>query len=196
MVARTLRWVVMVCLAVLLGGAGAAVAGPFTNGGFETGSLYPWFQDPGRTWNVRSVDAHSGTFSARSRNNKEIRQDFDGILVGDILEISFWAKHPQRNATTMFVDLFYSDSTDTGVILSPSTQDWEFFDVTENAVAGKTLVGFSVFGNTWGRTFLDDVRITSVTPEPGTGLLVMVGLLGLGLYPKRQRRAATTKGGH
>ena len=50
---------------------------------------------------------------------------------------------------------------------------------------------------------LDDVRIFNHTlsdqevldsmnpiPEPGTGLLVMTGLLGLGLYPKRRRRRA------
>ena len=40
------------------------------NGGFETGSLSPWFQDQTlcfdkcENWNVTSLDSHSGIFSA------------------------------------------------------------------------------------------------------------------------------------
>ena len=69
------------------------LAAPFTNGGFESGALPPWFQDrvfsSGEDWNVTNSDAHTGTFSATNTGNKEIRQNFDAIPTDDIVELSF-----------------------------------------------------------------------------------------------------------
>ena len=67
-------------------------------------------------------------------------------------EISFWMKHPDGTGTSVFVDFFYSDGTDTGFVLNSITNGWDFFDVTSNLEAGNSLIGFSIFGVSAGET--------------------------------------------
>jgi hypothetical protein len=163
-----------------------------TNPGFETGALTPWAQDRdfggAENWNVTNSDSHSGTFSATDVGNKELKQTFVGVAVSSITQVAFWAKHPDAAVTALAYDFFYSDATNTEFQVNTSGTAWLFFDVTASLTAGKTLTGFSVFGNSAGRTFVDDLSIqtgTSAVPEPGS--LFLVAAAGAVLVGLRRR---------
>ncbi len=169
-----------------------AVAGPFSNGDFEAGTLSPWYNvSAGSHWSVTNADAHSGTFSATDVGNYAIQQDFDGVLTDSITEVSFWLKQPE--AAISYVSLIYSDATFSANVVSLVGADWEFFDITSWLVSGKFLTGFQLYGYSGGgpnedRTYLDDVTINS-TPVPAPLTLPIFGfaMLLLGLF--RGRRA-------
>jgi hypothetical protein len=183
-----------------------------TNPGFEAGVLLPWFQDRDFTpsepedWNVTSADAHSGAFSATVLENKEIRQNIAAVATDDVVEISFWLKQPQNPVVELsFVSVFYDDGSSDGRTFISGDRDpqrWAFFDVTSLLDPGKNLTGFSVFGETGSpgpfRTFLDDLKIETTTqqvPEPGTIMLLIVGLavLAMGSRRIRAQRASRTR---
>ena len=163
-----------------------ARADVLVNGGFETGSLGPWVVGrnfgASEDWNVTSTVAHSGTFSATDVGNEELRQNFAATPTSSILDVSFWAEHPDANVNALAVDLYYSDGTDNEFLVNTTGTGWNFFDVTSHLTAGLSLTGFSVFGNSAGRTYFDDASITtavSSVPEPGSFAL---GGVALGAY--------------
>lgn len=176
---------VVVCMSVTV-----AHADMIINGGFETGGLTPWYQGAGsgvEDWNVTSADSHTGLYCAMDVGNIEIRQDFAAIPVNQIIELSYWLKQP--GVAISAFHLYYSDSSYLQDIVSLSTTDWEFFDVTSSLEVGKELIGFSVYGYTTGgspndRTYLDDVTL-SVVPVPGAVLLGLFGLSAAGLKLRR-----------
>jgi hypothetical protein len=141
---------------------------------------------------VTDTDAHTGTYSATNTNNIELRQNFAAVSTGSIVELSFWAKHIGAG-DAMAVGLFYSDASAEQTIVDVPESDWLFFDVTSALDPGKSLVGFSVFGNSTGcpgvdctRSFLDDVTLTT-TPIPLPAALPMfaAALAGFGLIRRR-----------
>jgi hypothetical protein len=166
---------------------GSASAQALVNPGFETGVLTPWFQDrvfsSGEDWNVTTNSPHSGQYAATNTGNKEIRQNFAPVPTNTIQEISFWARHETLSVSDLFVDLFYSDNTDSGFLVFTQSTIYEQFNVTSYLAPNKQLSGFSIFGNSGGRTFFDDVTIR-VVPEPASMTLLLVAGLTLGVWKR------------
>jgi hypothetical protein len=169
---------IIVIVAVCAAEGRAASSQVILNGGFESGVLAPWFParaNPGGTpdpWSVTSSSPHTGTYAATSVGNLELRQNFAAIPTGEIQEVSFWLRHELAHVKTSAYTFFYSDNSEHELYAETTTANYEKFTVTSLLTPGKQLVGFSVYGNTDGRTFLDDVRI--VVPEPPSLILAAV----------------------
>jgi len=179
-------------MATVLFGYGFAQAN-LTNTGFETGGLSPWYnaRDYGviEAWNVTSADAHSGVYSATNVGNGELRQDFAPIPVNNIIELSYWLKQPESEIAAF--DFFYSDGSGYEDLVYLNTTDWQFFDVTSQLSPGKELVGFSIFGYSYGgpledRTYLDDVTLSVAIPAPGAIALGSIGVAFVGWLKRRR----------
>jgi hypothetical protein len=164
------------------------------NGGFETGSLSPWFNARNfcsgncAAWSVTNTNPHSGTFSAVDVGNIELRQNFTATLGSSVTDISFWV---DSQAGINAFDLFYTDGTDDEFVASSTSNVWTFEDVTSFVDTSKTLMGFSIFGVSPGfTTYVDDVSITAGTsvPEPGSLLLLGGGILAVASSLRRRLR--------
>jgi hypothetical protein len=201
----TLRPLVLACTvlgAALIGASSASATNIIQNGGFETGALSPWYQDndfavpAGVNWTVNSADAHSGTFSAYSIGNKELRQDFAATAVSSIDQLSFWMEHPNWPTAKAYITFFYTDSSHASFTEFSSSTGWQFFDVTNLLNATKTLVGFSIYGYDQADappavTRLDDFVITvrdpAPAPEPAAWALMITGFGFAGAMLRRRR---------
>jgi hypothetical protein len=178
----------------------AAATNVLDNPGFETGSLTPWYESAslsgGTDWFVTNADSQSGTYSAEDSGNIELRQDFAGVLGSSIDQVSFWARHPNDGTNTALAyDFFYSDSTFAEFLVDLTGTDWNFFDVTAQLDPTRTLVGFSLFGNSSGEspvTRVDNVVIDVAggVPEPGTWAMMILGFGLTGLVMRRRRRVS------
>lgn len=179
-------------LMVVLGDS--AKADSILNGGFETGSLAPWFQDQTlcfskcENWNVTSLDSHSGTFSATDVGDNSLRQNFNPVMTALITEVSFWVKHPDGGAVPTGGDFYYADGTSSSFFILTHDANWEFFNITSQLQPAKALNGFDLFGFSGGppsgteRTFIDDLSINAVTPvpEPSSWLMAATAILAFG----------------
>jgi hypothetical protein len=176
----------------------ATAANVLSNAGFESGSLSPWFQDhsfsSGTDWFVTNADSHSGTYSAEDTGNKELRQNFAGIAGSSITQFSFWAEHPvEGTASLLAYDFFYSDSTSAEFLVDTVGTGWTLFDVLANLNTSKTLVGFSIYGNSYPGdiTRVDDfvINVGGAVPEPASWAMMLLGFAAIGMAVRRRRGA-------
>jgi hypothetical protein len=148
------------------------------NGDFETGVLSPWNNARNFCsgtcipWQISTANPHTGTFSAMDEGNIELRQDFTPTPGANITNVSFWA---YTDSGVDAVDFFYTDNSDEEFVVFGNPNTWTLQNVTSDVNAGKTLMGFSIWGSGPNHiTYVDDASITSnAVPEPGT--LVMLG---------------------
>jgi hypothetical protein len=186
------KLLLVMCLGMLM--TTSAFAGQLiVNGGFETGSLSPWFN--GRNfcggtcslWAVTTTNPHTGLFSAMDVGNIELRQNFTPTAGSSITDVSFWIF---SGAGFNAFDLFYTDGTDKEFVVSPTPNVWTFEDVTSSVDKTKTLMGFSVFGTSPGfTTFIDDASVTSTVPEPASLLMMGGGIFALAGSVRRKLRS-------
>jgi hypothetical protein len=191
------RFLFTVAAGTLLASTTARANNILVNPGFETGALAPWYQgndfDGPTNWQVTNNDAHSGVYSAMDDGNKELRQDFAAVATTSILEVSFWVKHPELQVSALAYTFYYSDSTHSQFLVSTVATGWESFNVTSHLDLGKSLVGFSIYGNSGGVTLFDDAVISTsgTVPEPSSVVLAGLGALGaFGLLGRSRKRRA------
>lgn len=162
----------------------AAAINLFSNPGFESGSLAPWFQSGGsgsENWNVTMASPYSGSFCATAVGNVEIRQDVTPTLGSLITELSYWIKDGDP-AGIHQVTVFYSDSSSNSDVIISDTV-WTQFNSTSIINPAKTVVAFSIYGYAGGgpeedRSSLDNAVMNAV-PEPGTLIAIGFGLAAL-----------------
>jgi hypothetical protein len=159
-------------VSVLLGGAEVPGTGSGTNilqnSGFETGTLAPWMignnfcGSPCAPWADLLYHPIQGAWDAGDEGNIEIVQSFAATPSSSINSIGLWMLHPNYPATTA-IDFIYSDGTDDEFVVVPSNQNWDFFIVTSDLAAGKSLQEIGIWGYSGGIgspvTFLDGVEI-------------------------------------
>jgi hypothetical protein len=199
----------LACAAIIVS-TPAAATNVLHNSGFETGSLSPWYQGNdfsfGVDWTVTTTGCQSGTFCAENTGNKELRQDFAGVLGSTINQVSFWARHPKYNTDdALAYSFYYSDSTNAEFLVFLTGYDWNFFDVTAQLDPTKTLVGFSIYGTSLGDFLLNqpvtladnflinvgDINVADDgVPEPGTWATILLGFGAAGLMLRRRRRVS------
>ncbi len=133
-------------------------AGVIANGGFESGNTSPWtFVNgsaaiyPGTAWTAVAAAAHSGAYGARADGNWGIRQNFGGVPVSDIQNLSFWLQRPAANLgdvgqIQILMDFYYSDNTTGWFYTTINNNAWRQFDVTSSLNAAKTLTGIDTVG--------------------------------------------------
>jgi hypothetical protein len=115
-------------------------------------------------WVIDSGYPHSGTYCACDVGDYSITQWVDTTPGSGIQSVTFWARQPEA-PTAQAYRFFYSDGSSEGFVHYP-TASWEQFDVTDKVNAGKSLVGFRLWGYTGGgpdpdSTYVDDVSIVA-----------------------------------
>jgi hypothetical protein len=156
-----------------------------SNGGFEAGTLSPWYQSidyyGSENWNVTSAAAYTGAYCATDVGNKLIEQDFAPVPVTDILSLTFALRNVGGFVNNVYFR--YSDNTEIENIIWLQDSNWHTYDFTSYLDSNRSLVSFGVFGFTNGRTYLDDASI-NVVPEPVS--LALLGVAGLAFLLRRR----------
>ena len=181
------NWRVAVVGLALTALSAVSQANMFVNPGFETGDFTGWTHGGGA---VTNAEAHSGAFSFSGFSSDNVSQTFAATATSSILQLSFWGK---RNGGLFdLVILTYSDSSTENVLVNTLGRgnDWTFIDLTAELDAGKSLVGFFIYGTTPGPAFLDDFNLETVrvVAEPSSYALIALALLAMG-YTARRRKA-------
>ena len=182
-------FVFTILIAAFCGSSSGTAASLATNGGFETGDLIGWSvtgSDSAPIYNgiyygVDAADAHSGAYGAYFGPPGGILTLSQSISTAPGLgyTVSFWLAQDTAVSTGYINSLT--------VLLGSSTA----YSSTNIPVEGYTL--YSVYGvastasdtlrlnfrNDTGFFSLDDVSVTSGTPEPASLLLIAPALSGL-----------------
>ncbi len=163
--------------------------GVLINGGFESGSLAPWYQgghDPVGTWAI-SGSARTGSYAATISGNNYLQQDFAPTATSLVTNLSFWLRNTDFQESA--VDLFYSDQTQTPFIAYLSNTEWTYFDLTSHLVPGKMLTAFRIHGHSQAlrpnTTYLDDVGMR-VVPEPLSLTALAMGVAALSARKRKK----------
>jgi hypothetical protein len=160
------------------------------NPGFESG-LDGWLTDGSAL--LTGGFAHTGGFSAGGLQDNYVQRQFQPIPVSLVHELSFWAT--RAGGPVDNVVFYYSDNSSSRGLANGlgHGNGWLRFDLTGQLLPGKELTGFRVIGTTPGPAHFDDFTLTMLmaapVPEPGTVVLLMAGLAGLGLFGLRRMRS-------
>ena len=206
-------------MALCAGAAQAATTNGFANGGFETAGT----TTAAASWLAaaagysRSTDAHTGSFSAQLASpafnaavmlqNSVEQGGLAPLTVGDMPELSFWAKGTAGGTGNVLFAIRYLDGV--GNIKANSANQffqtminettWTKITYNLGAVPVGSVAAFIEFsqgigpigvGLPAGKVLIDDLYLgVTAVPEPGTYALMLAGLVGVGAIVRRRRTA-------
>lgn len=160
------------------------------NSSFESG-LTGWTTSG--TVSTSSVSVHTGTLAAAVTGDASAISATlaTATPVSGIVQFSFWAQS-SLGPLSLLVYTFSDGSTSSDSIFDLGNSDWTLYDLTSTLKAlgeGKSLLGFSIYGNSGAISYIDDVVLNlSPVSELSPLSLWTVGLLALGLTAWRQQR--------
>jgi hypothetical protein len=195
----------------LFAGAAQAVTNGFANGGFElAGTFSPaasWLE--GNAGYDLSTDAYSGSFALELKSpidraavavqNNVKDGMMPDLVVGDMPELSFWAKGSAPNGVLFALRYLDGDGNikadSFNVFFQGQINEMSWSKISYNlgavpvgaSAAFLELVQFGGAAGT-GRVLIDDV-VLGVVPEPGTYALMLAGLVAVGAVARRRRAA-------
>jgi hypothetical protein len=128
------------------------------NGGFESGSVSPWYSD---CCYAIVNDAHDGSFAIKSTGNHWLRQDFAPVAVSAVKEIGFWTKKGAASMP-MAVEFQYSDGSKNQECCFYTGTSWKYWDLKSYLQGGKSLNGLKIWGYSGGggnQNWVDSARV-------------------------------------
>ncbi len=163
-----------------------------SNGSFESG-LSGWSVTGGAALSTAAFfDGTSSAALADTGTGAALSlQLATAVAVADITAFNFAA----LNGAGIFseVEFRYSDtSTSTLLVEDFFNAAWTRYSLLSGLVSGKTLTGFTLFGDSGGTvTYIDDVVLRGnviQVPEPATWMLSAAGGLFVATHARRRRR--------
>jgi hypothetical protein len=130
-----------------------------TNGGFETGTMNPWYHDG--SWSISTHQPHTGTYCAYDIGNHWIRQDFTATPANQIVSVTLWERQPEAQISA--IDFFYTNLPYSEDLIWLTT-NWQQYNVTNfiepnGIVNGIRIWGYSGGGGQPDETYIDDISV-------------------------------------
>lgn len=177
------------CAALTVAGlmAGDARANLIVNGGFETGDFTGWTLGGNTSpMSVVTSPVDGGSFSAKiaggSRRSDTLSQTISDTA-GTVYDLSF-ARFQGGGGRAIGLTVTW-DGTVIFSEMNPGSDPFQDFNFTVVGTGSDTLV-FTAF-NMPSSSYLDNVDLEAVTPEPGLYAALGLGLSGLAVFRRRQK---------
>lgn len=198
-------------LALCLTLSAGANANLIVNGGFEEPAVTPgnwdyfssgdvagWDGSNIEIWNnytyqgvtvtAAEGEQHAEINAHPDSGNFTISQSFS-TQVGQSYDVSFSYRARANNSESFEFGLSDTGGAFSSVVLDDhTTSAWSVYEDSFVANDTTSSVWFSSITDGTIGNFIDDVSVTSSVPSPGTLVMMMIGLLGLGAARRQARR--------
>lgn len=148
-------------------------------------------------WDGSNIEIWDGLYGVASADGEQhaelnahpyaaefsIFQDFDTVI-GQSYDVSFFYSARRSNAESFA----YSVDSLMGEMTDHVVGDWRQFEGSFVATGETSQLRFTSISNGTVGNFIDGVSVTASVPEPGSVVLLALGLFGLGLARKKAAR--------